>query len=53
MDIKLIIRGIAKKGETLYLVPGYLNGIISIDLSTDTTCFIRMSEKRRDRKSVV
>ena len=46
MDIKLVIRGIAKKGETLYLVPGYLNGIISIDLSTDTTCFIRMSEKR-------
>lgn len=46
MEMKLVIHGITKDGNTLYLVPGSLNGIISVDLPTGATCFIRMCEKR-------
>lgn len=45
MKMKLVIYGIVKNRNILYLVPGYLNGIISVDLSTGETCFIRMFEK--------
>lgn len=45
MEMKLVIRGIAKTGNMIYLVPGYLNGIIAVDLATCTTHFISIPEK--------
>lgn len=45
VEMKLVVRGITKYENTIYLVPGYLNGIISVDLSTGITHFIRMCEK--------
>lgn len=46
VEMKLVIHGIAKHGNILYLVPGYLNGIITVDLETCTTRFISMCEKK-------
>lgn len=45
MEMKLVIRGIAKTGNIIYLVPGYLNGIITVDLAACTTHFICIPEK--------
>lgn len=45
MEMKLVIRGIAKTGNIIYLIPGYLNGIITVDLATCTTHFISIPEK--------
>lgn len=45
--MKLLIRGIRKSKNFLYLIPGYLNGMIQMDLTTYEVQYIDILPKRR------
>lgn len=47
MEMRLIIRGIRKHENVLYLIPGLLNGIIQIDLITYKTQYIDICQKKQ------